>query len=69
MSYVLLSWMDALIGRLCDRLEAGGTRLGSALAAIWRGGRQPPTDPEDPATSSVSALCNLFTHPGMYSIG
>ena len=48
--------MDALIARICDRLEAGGTRLGRALAAIWRGGRQPPNDPEDPAASSVRLL-------------
>ena len=41
--------MDALIGRLCDRLEAGGTRLGTAVATIWRGGRT--TDPETPATT------------------
>jgi len=48
--------MEAIIGRLCDRLEAGGTRLGTALASVWRGGRPPtpPSDPEAQATAPVS---------------
>jgi hypothetical protein len=48
------SWMDGLISTLCDRLEAGGTRLGRAAATIWRGGQPSATEPANPAASPVS---------------
>ena len=52
--------MDALIGRLCDRLEAGGTRLGTAVATIWRGGRTATADPETPATVHIKYYVNIM---------
>ncbi len=47
-------WMDGLITAICDRLEAGGTRLGRAVATIWRGGQPTAPEPANPATSPVS---------------
>jgi len=46
--------MDGLITAICDRLEAGGTRLGRAVATIWRGGQTSAPEPANPATSPVS---------------
>jgi hypothetical protein len=50
--------MDRLITTICDRLEAGGTRVGRALAAIWRSGR--PAAPEPAA--QVSSPVNIYTY-------
>jgi hypothetical protein len=46
--------MDRLIAAICDRLEAGGTRVGRALAAIWRSGRPVAPEPAAQASSPVS---------------
>jgi hypothetical protein len=46
--------MDRLITAICDRLEAGGTRVGRALAAIWRSGRPAVPEPAAPVSSPVS---------------
>jgi len=54
MVFLVGSWMDSLISTLCDRLEAGGTRLGRAAATIWRGGQPSASEPANPAASPVS---------------
>jgi hypothetical protein len=48
------SWMDGLIAAICDRLVAGGNRLGRALATIWRSGQPTATEPADPTISPVN---------------